>query len=35
MLFDHSGYQATFGVSAIILVISAILTSRLTMKQKN
>jgi len=35
ILFDHSGYQATFGVSAIILVISAILTSRLTMKQKN
>lgn len=32
MLFDHSGYQATFGVSAIILVISAILTSRLTTK---
>ncbi|WP_343597862.1 MFS transporter [Acinetobacter sp.] len=35
MLFDHSGYQATFGVSAIILVISAILTSRLSTKQKN
>ncbi len=32
MLFDHSGYQATFVVSAIILVISAILTSRLTTK---
>lgn len=32
MLFDHSGYQATFAVSAIILVISAILTSRLTTK---
>lgn len=32
LLFDHSGYQATFVVSAIILVISAILTSRLTTK---
>ena len=32
VLFDHSGYQATFAVSAIILVISAILTSRLTTK---
>lgn len=32
VLFDHSGYQATFVVSAIILVISAILTSRLTTK---
>ncbi|WP_427837871.1 MFS transporter [Acinetobacter baumannii] len=30
ILFDHSGYQATFAVSAIILVISAILTSRLS-----
>ena len=32
VLFDHSGYQATFIVSAIILVIAAILTSRLTTK---
>ncbi len=32
VLFDHSSYQATFAVSAIILVISAILTSRLTTK---
>ncbi len=32
MLFDHNGHQATFGVSALILVISAILTSRLTTK---
>lgn len=30
ILFDHSGYQATFVFSAIILVISAFLTSRLT-----
>ena len=30
VLFDHSGYQATFVFSAIILVISAFLTSRLT-----
>lgn len=29
VLFDHSGYQATFVFSAIILVISAFLTSRL------
>ncbi|SDY00227.1 MFS transporter [Acinetobacter kyonggiensis] len=32
VLFDHSGYQVTFVVSAIILVISSILTSRLTTK---
>lgn len=32
MLFDHNGHQATFGVSALILVISAILTSRLATK---
>lgn len=32
VLFDRSGYQATFAVSAIILVISVILTSRLTTK---
>lgn len=32
VLFDHSSYQATFAVSAIILVISAILTSCLTTK---
>ncbi|GAA0799763.1 MFS transporter [Psychrobacter piscatorii] len=30
ILFDHSGYQATFVFSAVILVISAFLTSRLT-----
>lgn len=30
ILFDHSGYQATFVFSAIILMISAFLTSRLT-----
>ena len=29
VLFDHSGYQATFVFSAVILVISAFLTSRL------
>ncbi|WP_406947707.1 MFS transporter [Psychrobacter vallis] len=32
VLFDHSGYQATFIFSAIILVISAFLTSRLAAK---
>lgn len=32
ILFDHSGYQATFIFSAIILVISAFLTSRLAAK---
>ena len=32
LLFDHYDYQATFVVSAIILVISAILTSRLITK---
>ena len=32
VFFDHNGYQATFMVSAIILVISAILTARLTTK---
>ncbi|MEI1682934.1 MFS transporter [Acinetobacter baumannii] len=32
VLFDHSGYQTTFVVSAIILVISAIFTSRLVAK---
>ena len=32
VLFDHTGYQSTFVVSAIILIISAILTSRLTTK---
>ncbi|ENU47281.1 MFS transporter [Acinetobacter nosocomialis] len=32
LLFDHSGYQTTFVVSAIILVISAIFTSRLVAK---
>lgn len=30
ILFDHSGYQATFVFSAIILMISGFLTSRLT-----
>ena len=30
ILFDHSGYQATFVFSAVILVISAFLTLRLT-----
>ncbi|WP_202740197.1 MFS transporter [Acinetobacter sp. 'aerobic (ED)'] len=29
ILFDHSGYQMTFIMSAVLLVISAILTSRL------
>lgn len=29
VLFDHSGYQMTFILSAVLLVISAILTSRL------
>ncbi|WP_436868881.1 MFS transporter [Acinetobacter courvalinii] len=29
ILFDHSGYQITFIMSAVLLVISAILTSRL------
>ena len=33
ILFDHSGYQATFVFSAIILVIAAFLTSRLTARQ--
>ena len=33
ILFDHSGYQATFVFSAIILVIAAFLTSRLTAQQ--
>jgi len=32
ILFDHSGYQITFVVSALILVISSILVSRLTTK---
>ena len=32
VLFDHNGYQVTFVFSAIILMISAILTSRLTTK---
>ena len=32
ILFDHSGYQITFIVSALILVISSILVLRLTMK---
>ncbi|MFC6203174.1 MFS transporter [Psychrobacter urativorans] len=32
VLFDHSGYQATFVFSAIILVISAFLTSRLAIR---
>lgn len=32
ILFDHSGYQMTFVVSALILVISSILVSRLTTK---
>lgn len=32
VLFDHSGYQATFVLSAIILVISAFLTSRLAVR---
>lgn len=32
VLFDHNGYQVTFMFSAIILIISAILTSRLTTK---
>lgn len=29
VLFDHNGYQVTFIASAVILVISALLTSRL------
>lgn len=33
ILFDHSGYQATFVFSAIILMIAAFLTSRLTARQ--
>ena len=33
VLFDHNGYQVTFIVSAIILMISAFLTSRLATKQ--
>lgn len=32
ILFDHSGYQITFVASALILVISSILISRLTTK---
>lgn len=32
ILFDKSGYQITFVASAIILVISSILVSRLTTK---
>ena len=32
VLFDHSGYQATFVLSALILVISAFLTSRLAVR---
>jgi len=32
ILFDHSGYQITFVASALILVISSILVSRLTTK---
>lgn len=32
VLFDHSGYQITFVASALILVISSILISRLTTK---
>lgn len=32
ILFDQSGYQMTFIMSAILLIISAILTSRLTTK---
>lgn len=33
VLFDHKGYQVTFIASAIILMISAFLTSRLAKKQ--